>query len=432
MGHSRLYLLLSLAAVVPIAAQSQSLDPEFTKVPFDQWFAGGRQARINWSARIFPPRLSDHQRLWTGIQLQVDGAELARRRGQGQLLMFVQVKDAAGRRFQTHESVDLEKLEEGIKSSDIIYSQRVFVMPGDYRVALALYDTATQEYSIKEEKLHVAALDKDPLPGLWRDLPLVEIVPFAEPPDSWFLPTIRGRLRASLDTQRALSIEVIVNVTPTERFLGSRQIQDRSLGVLISTLKVISEIESRNASVNVELVDLSRQRVIYHQESVRNLDWEGMKASLAAQQPATIDVQSLENRSQNASFFVKEVERKLAGEDRTPRILIILSRPVSFEAGEDLRPIVATAYLGCKVFYLRYHYQWAEQPTPLSGYSAERSGPRRGGVMLPGGPARLMKAAFADQLAPLFKPLAPRLFDIETPEQFRKVFATLLAEMASM
>jgi hypothetical protein len=84
------------------------------------------------------------------------------------------------------------------------------------------------------------------------------------------------------------------------------------------------------------------------------------------------------------------------------------------------------------VFYLRYHYQWAEQPTPLSGYSAERSGPRRGGVMLPGGPARLMKAAFADQLAPLFKPLAPRLFDIETPEQFRKVFATLLAEMASM
>jgi hypothetical protein len=37
-----------------------------------------------------------------------------------------------------------------------------------------------------------------------------------------------------------------------------------------------------------------------------------------------------------------------------------------------------------------------------------------------------------DQLEPTLKPLAPRVFDVETPEEFRKALATIVAEIAKM
>jgi hypothetical protein len=37
-----------------------------------------------------------------------------------------------------------------------------------------------------------------------------------------------------------------------------------------------------------------------------------------------------------------------------------------------------------------------------------------------------------DQLEPTLKPLAPRLFDVETPEDFRKALAAILTEIAKL
>jgi hypothetical protein len=37
-----------------------------------------------------------------------------------------------------------------------------------------------------------------------------------------------------------------------------------------------------------------------------------------------------------------------------------------------------------------------------------------------------------DQLEPLLKPLEPRLFEVATPEQFRKALAAILAEIAKL
>jgi hypothetical protein len=423
---------LILASTHPPAAQNQSLDPAFAKVPFDQWFSGGKQASFRWSAHIFPPRLSHHQRLLTMIRLQVDGADLAKRRGKGELLMLFQVKDAEGRRFQDHGIVDLEKLDQNIKSSDIIYTESVFVMPGDYHLALALYDTATGEHSVKAEKFHVPPLKNDPLPELWRDLPPVEVVPIADPPDGWFLPTLRGRLRAASNTQHPLVIDVIVNVTPTERLTGRRAFQDTNLGVLISPLRTIAEARPANASMNVELVDVARQRVLFRQDGFRIPDWERMKASLTPQMSATIDVQSLEDRRQDAAFLVREIEQRIAGGDRSSTIVVVLSRPVSFESGQDLPPIEQSARSGTKVFYLRCHSQWNIQPGSAHEYAAEAAASRRGGGMISRGPARLPLETLPDQLAPLLDLFAPRLYDIESPEQFRKALATILAEISSM
>jgi hypothetical protein len=43
-------------------------------------------------------------------------------------------------------------------------SESAFVVPGDYSVAFAVYDTATGEHAAKRDILHVLPLGADPLP----------------------------------------------------------------------------------------------------------------------------------------------------------------------------------------------------------------------------------------------------------------------------
>jgi hypothetical protein len=56
---------------------------------------------------------------------------------------------------------------------------------------------------------------------------------------------------------------------------------------------------------------------------------------------------------------------------------------------------------------------------------------RRPGFGRPG-PVRPDGELQIDQLEPTLKPLGPRLFDLQTPEQLRKALASVLEEIASM
>jgi len=53
--------------------------------------------------------LSVHQRLLARLQIQLDGAEAAKRRGEGKLVFYFQITDSKGRVYQDHTEYDLEK-----------------------------------------------------------------------------------------------------------------------------------------------------------------------------------------------------------------------------------------------------------------------------------------------------------------------------------
>jgi hypothetical protein len=97
----------------------------------------------------------------------VDGAELARRRGEGKLLVLVQITDGKNRTWQNHVETDLEHVEEGIRHNNVVFSQSFFILPGDYRAAVAIFDTASGEHNIIKRTLHVAPFRNDPLPDVW-------------------------------------------------------------------------------------------------------------------------------------------------------------------------------------------------------------------------------------------------------------------------
>src|SRR6202051_1411636 len=186
--------LCLMGGAQPILSKGVSLNPAFKNILFDRWIDQGDQAHIRWTARVLPVELSNHQRLQAKIDIQLDGNELARRRGKGYLVTLVQFSDSDNRVYQTHEAIDLQLVKDDIGRSNVSYMPAAFVTPGDYRISLVIFATATGEHSAMRIPLHVNPLKNDPLAGASRDLPPVEILKAAQSPDDLFLPKITGRL----------------------------------------------------------------------------------------------------------------------------------------------------------------------------------------------------------------------------------------------
>jgi hypothetical protein len=420
-------------------------DRAFNGVPFEKWLAEGDQSKFHWSAHLTAVELSNHQRLQAKINLQVDGSELAARRGHGYLVMLVQLEDADHRVYRAHGSVDMQQVTEAAVKSDLIYSQEAFLRPGDYQVALAIFDTKTGEHSTQLRKIHANPLKNDPFPSAWDDLPAVEFMGAADPPDSWYLPQASGRLRLPVETRRPVRLEVLVNASPTTAGSGVRtgQVNNRSLVDLLPALKVISQVKLSKGTLRVSLLDLTRQTVLFEQnisepKPTGDLDWPELRAALVKADPNKIDARSLEHRTRNAQFFIEQVRERLgvvsgrAGESPKEEPLvtagIVLSGPMAFESGEDRHPIEAPTGFAGKLFYIRYH-----SLPPLQPQAAFTEPPRNGRRSVGALPApKQLPEEPLDALENLVKPLQPRLFDVYTPEQFRKAMAAALDEISRM
>ena len=237
-------------------------------------------------------------------------------------------------------------------------------------------------------------------------------------PDSFFLPQVQNRLKLSVQTKHHVDVELLVNLTPAERSSGSNRAQSRNYGALLPVIKLFSSIDWRNASFSLSLIDLFRMETVFQQKEIRNLDWPSLAESLGDRNPGLVDVKTLENRTQSASFFVKEVNRRVA-EDGPARVLIILSASVTFQPGMDMRPVESADHPNLKIYYLRYQPLVSNQR-----YPAGRPGDSN---YTPPTYSRL-----SDQLESLLKGLNPQHFDFSTTDQFRKAFAAILADIATL
>ena len=250
------------------------------------------------------------------------------------------------------------------------------------------------------------------------------------PPDKWYLPSIRGRLHLGAMAQEPVHIDLVVNLTPSEQFAGSTVVQDRNFGVLLPSARVFSEIDWGGASFSVAFLDISRRRVTYRQENMPGIDWSKAAGSLANINAGVIDAKSLEQRQYNAEFFLNQIRRRVRpvrGDARgRPRALIVLSASFQFQNAQQVHPITfdtSGSDRAPRVFYIRYQPAARLYFGPPDRPGHPPLGPTvagRGNV--PG----------LDQLEPLLKPLEPRLFDVATPDQFRKALAGILAEIAKL
>ncbi|HKD08499.1 MAG TPA: hypothetical protein VKB79_21540 [Bryobacteraceae bacterium] len=410
-------------------AEAGYRDPEFARVPFDKWVSQGGN-RIHWTVSVPPVRLSTHQRLLQRVTLSVDGKDIEKRRGEGELLAMIQYRDSAGRVWQNHTSFDLATAQPGVERKYLEWSFFSFLLPGDYTLSVAVCDSKTLEHSASVRKLHIDSLKGDPLPDSWEGLPAVEMIsPPFDPPDVWYLPDITTGLTLRAQTQRPLRVRVILNTTPSQRSSGSLTALRANMNLLIPALKVLTRMQIPGGMVDAEMVDLTHQKVIFSQKDARRLDWPRMRAFFVETRPGVIDAAALSGQWKMRRFFFDEVNRQLSDGS----VVIVLSGPAFLEDQEPVEPGVPFAGAP-RLFYIRYRspiYPSNTRPRLLRDTMMGRSG-RRPPTFSGPGDDDLLPPMPTDDLERAILPLNARIFDAASAKQFRRVLAALLDQLSKL
>lgn len=347
---------------------------------------------IAWSVEVVPAELSGHQRLLAGVSIEF------RHPVSEKVTASVRFEDSDGKVWENRNAVNRD------------FVQYAFVLPGDYDVSVEIRRV------VVSKKLHVPPLKTEPLPDLWAGLPRVEFITSnPDSQDGWFLPEIEGRLHLPVETRNAVHVDLLVNTTPGERFSAeSGGAMERNLGVLIPALKVVSQMELRHGSMDSAFLDLTRRR----DAGVHT--WEGMKDFLALSNPRVVDVGALSGQWKMRNFFLQRLTSRVREPDR---VAIVLSGPAFFGGQDQASPVELPEGTAPRVFYIRCRDipRWVLEPRPR---------PRPGARPRPS-----QRASFALPLDDLEKPLdmpGARVFDVITPEQFRRVLATVIEQISRM
>ena len=72
-----------------------------------------------------------------------------------------------------------------------------------------------------------------------------------------------------LTTRRRVRLQLLVNTTPSKA--GSIAAMRANMSAVIPALKVLSQIDVRNGSMDVAFLDLTKRRVTFEQRDIRNL-----------------------------------------------------------------------------------------------------------------------------------------------------------------
>ena len=412
-----LAILLCAAALSNAHAQTGMRDRYFARYPFEAWKTEHAAPRIKWSEKILPTGLSVHQRLTVKVTVGFERREIEKRRGRGELILFLEMVDARHRAWRLHQTIDLAHIPPDAKTHDVAYEQEIFVLPGEYKIYLAVCDSRTLEHSLVERTLHATGLRDDPLPDAWLDLPAVEFVRPLALPEAWYQPSIRGHLHLPVATSRPVHIELIMNLTPSERYYGSIRSFPRNMSVLVPALKMLAGMEPRDGSLDVRLLDLTKRRA-WEQKNAHGLDWTAMREPLANQNPGVIDVESLASRAEMRQFFWEQVMECVSpsSEPEPLRVVIVLSAPVFLEHQYRVEPAVVPRDPNRRVYYLRYR---ALPPRPVFDPFTQQ--PRPALTSLP-----------SDDFENTLKAIDAHILAVNTPQAFRKAVANMLAEISRM
>jgi hypothetical protein len=396
--------LLCLIFAVSAPAQRGG-NPLFSRYPFDAWAAENGKPGIRWGVDLETASLTPHQRLSAPIRIHIDDSELKHRSGR-QLVVFVRIEEASGRRYQTANMAWVRPPNHGDNYGDLTVTFTAFFLPGDYVVSLAVCDPRTLEHSFTRRHYHVAPIKSDPLPAAWKDLPAVEFIQQDFIPYSWYQPQLRSVIRLPVANGKPVRIELLVNITPSS--LGSLDQFRGNMQLVIPSMKVLMGIDPAG-SVGLSIADISRQTLVYEQPRlvISNIgrggapgrgEWPRLRGILNDFSTAKVDARTLANERRMLGFVSSTVSRLLAPGD-PPRVLIVLSAPVNFTHQETTPLPELPPDPRRHVFYLRY--------API-------------------------RAPYADDIERILRPEGARIFRITTPAEFRKALAAILNDIAAI
>jgi len=396
-------LFLSLFIVLlTTRAGAQDRDPlDLHSIPVSDWLNTGDHSDIPWTFTVRDPYLRIDQRLEVPYVARISAKELNRAGKNHELFLVSRVSSPDGE-WLNEASIVRQTVEDQLPNNvQAEFQMRVVVQPGDYMLWVVLYDRKTGKHNVAKRRIKVPELRADPLPDLYRRMPLVEFPNFSDSnPDANTF--VSSQLFLPVHNKRPLQVELISMLSPPEQWTGRARLMRAHNDDTIGALAALSQMDLAEGSLSIAGLDLTRRQVMFEQRDFQHVEWASLMDAMKKAQSPDISAQALQGSKNNGAFFREFLNKRLSEDSIVAdgmRVVIVVTSPQLFESGSDLRPLQIEGDCNCRVYYLRF---------------------------------RLSVNDVFDQLEKLMKPLRPRVFNLITARDLRKAIAEIVQDLGKL
>ena len=374
---------------------------DLRSIPISDWLDAGEHADVPWDFGVRDAYLRIDQRLEISYLARIDGKDLNRTGKTHELFLITRISTPDGE-WLNEASIERHTIEDELpRRVQIEFFKRAAVQPGDYILWVVLYDRKTGKHNIAKRRVKVGEMRGDPLPDLYRRMPLVEFPEVSES-DRNGAGFLKSALYLPLRNKRPLQVELISLLSPPEQWTGRTRIVRAHNDDTIGALAALSQMELTDGTMSITGLDLVRRQILFEQRELRGVNWESLMEALQKAQRPAISAEALQGSKNNGAFFREVLNQRLTSEPEEGdalRVIIVVTSSRLFESGSDLRPLQIEGDCHCRVYYLRF---------------------------------RLNVNDVFDQLEKMMKPLRPRIFNLLSPRDLRKAIAEIIDDLGKL
>jgi hypothetical protein len=396
-------LLVSASAGAGVAPRQDQDHPplDLHTIPISAWLNSGEHSDIPWSFRVRDPFLRIDQYIEVSYTADIQAKDLNRTGSDHELFLISRVSSPDGEWLNetgiVHNTVETELP----KNAHLEFRMDLCVQPGEYLLWVVLYDRKTGKHNLAKHRLHISELRGDPLPDLYRRMPLVEFPDASDSSDTGG-GFVNSRLYLPVRNKRPLQIELVSMLSPPEQWAGRSRIvrvhNDDTLGAIAA----LSQIELTDGTISISGLDLVRRQVMFEQRAIRSVNWTSLVEAMKKAQLPAVSAKDLQGAKNDAAFFREILNERLTSDpaERDPlRVIVVVTSARLFESGSDLQPLQIEGDCHCRIYYLRF---------------------------------RLTVNDVFDQLDKLMKPLRPRIFNLLSARDLRKAIADIVEDLGKL
>jgi len=392
----------------------------------DRLLNGPDRRDIPWKVKVWEPVLTYQQRYLARIEGTIEGSYLREKAGHN-LVFEVKLGDSEGHWLRGEDITEFRIPKDPPHPiGQAYFLTGVYALPGEYRVAIIIYDRAQGAATVQHVRLHVPPVKGDTLPDLTRGLPPIEFpsrIPFmnwgqgdlrAEREPGWSL--ARGVEHLPISTVHPLRIDVVLDFSEPDGInlpdykhakltgMFSQSAYFHYLKDMLSMGSILSHLQPSHGCVRVSAIDMSRVHILLDRQDAAALDWKKLEKDLYSVDLDRIDVATMakqHDRSAAVSRYLAQIANDpaacSAGAQPADRVVVLVSQHQEYPPHTPITPIQPEECQNCRFVYLR-----------LTPYEFESVDPYRD----------------------ILKPLHPRSFRFYTPGDFRKVLQDLTVELS--
>jgi hypothetical protein len=154
------------------------------------------------------------------------------------------------------------------------------------------------------------------------------------------------------DLVQPLRIKLLLNLSPVKP--QDSALRSADAAVLLSILHSVADQPCIAVSALVAF-NLRDQKIIYHQETVHQVDFLALERAIQSPATGTIDISRLRDPQSETHFVTRLLTDQLGAQADPPDAIIIVGAKVSLDRKIPLDSLKAKGSATCPVFYLNYN-----------------------------------------------------------------------------